>query len=86
MCWKIPSAAFQIYVGTLVTSVGSSTEPWIDLKTLAHLGAAVATCRGIDAVLDMTFGRLVHGNSQDELKKIAEETTALLKAQNDAKI
>lgn len=72
MCWKIPSTAVQLYSAALIASAGSSAEPFLSLITIAHLGATIATLRGIDALIDMTMGKLVHGHA--EAAKVAEST------------
>ena len=64
MAWKIPSTAVQLYLTSLIATVGSSQDPWLNLHSIAHMGAVGATLRGIDALLDMTFGRMVHGNTE----------------------
>ncbi len=74
MCWKVPSTAAQLYMGCLIASAGSATEPWLDLITIAHMGASIATLRGLDALIDMTFGRIVHNSGETEKARIAADT------------
>ncbi len=73
MVWKIPSTAAQLYMGCLIASAGSATEPWLSLITIAHMGATIATLRGIDALIDMTFGRIVHNSGEAEKVKVEKK-------------
>lgn len=74
MAWKIPSTAAQLYMAALIASAGSSAEPFLNLILIAHMGATIATLRGIDALIDMTMGRLVHGHSEAADRASAAES------------
>lgn len=73
LAWKLGSTAIQLYLATLIATNGSSGDPFLQLKTIAHMGALVAALRGIDALLDPVFQQL----KPEELKKIANETTTV---------
>lgn len=73
--YKCASTFVQLYIASLIATNGSSEEPWLALKTIAHLGALLAGLRGLDALIDPAFRQLVSAITDDDKKKIAAETT-----------
>lgn len=56
--YKLASTFAQMYMLSLIASNGSSEQPFLDLKTIAHLGAWAAALRGVDALMDPVFQKL----------------------------
>lgn len=76
LLYKILSTGTQLYINALVTMNGSSSTPWMELTTIAHMGAASAALRGIDALIDPAFQKLNPFRLTDQDRKvIAVETT-----------
>lgn len=74
MLWKIFSTGTQLYLASLIATNGSSQDPWLQLKTIAHFGAIVAALRGVDALIDPAFQKL-NPFTHEEKKAIAAETS-----------
>jgi hypothetical protein len=56
--YKILSAFISIYIFSLISTNGSSEEPFLKLITIAHLGAFGAGLRAVDALIDPVFAKL----------------------------
>lgn len=56
--YKLTSTFAQLYILSLIATNGSSQEPFLNLKTIAHLGALAAALRGVDALMDPVFQKL----------------------------
>lgn len=72
--YKCASTFAQLYMASLIATNGSSSDPFLDLRLIAHMGAGVAALRGIDALIDPAFRRLVAPLSEADKKKVLEET------------
>lgn len=56
--FKLGSTFAQMYLMSMIATNGSSQEPFLNLQTIAHLGAWAAALRGVDALMDPVFQKL----------------------------
>lgn len=72
--YKVISTFVQLYLLSMLSTNGSSQEPFIELGTVAHIGALAAALRGIDALIDPMFRKLIAPLTDEEKKQIAKDT------------
>lgn len=56
--FKLITTGVQLYLLSLIATNGSSQEPFLALKTIAHMAAWAAALRGVDALIDPVFQKL----------------------------
>ncbi len=56
--FKLSTTFAQIYMLSLIATNGSSNEPFLALKSIAHMAAWAAALRGVDALMDPVFQKL----------------------------